>query len=239
MLDRYKNMPIKVLEFYKWVYDKYRNNNEPIYVMKMDDDVYLNLVTFASTILYLPTNLTRLGFFWYDVKKEDSSSKYYDSIFKAGTVYPPYAAGPAHSISWDLLEHIVSIKNPLIIQNDDVNVDLWLYPVDFQRLHDDRFHGGFALCCGVPRRDDFFTIVNIEAEDMREIHKFVSGEENWSKWDRKLSYYDCNCYLTKRVFPSFLVSSMWIFYLFAGGRYLFMKFRFTVSKLLQQWKINL
>ena len=112
-------MSLKVYQFYKYVA---QSGNYYDYVMKVDDDSYINIDVLASSIPLLPKNWVRYGFFWYDIEKEDSSSKYYDSLYKIGSTYPVYAAGPGHLSSFDIVKFIDSMERPLIVQNDDVNV---------------------------------------------------------------------------------------------------------------------
>ena len=90
--------------------------------MKMDDDSYLNVNVLSSVLPLLPPSWLHYGWFWYDVLKEENTSKYYDSIYKLGTRYPVYCAGPGHLFSMDVVKYISNLEKPLIIQNDDVNV---------------------------------------------------------------------------------------------------------------------
>ena len=43
-------------------------------------------------------------------------------------------------------------------------IDVWLYGLDMLRIHDDRFHGGFNLCCKDARNKklDFIGLVNLK-----------------------------------------------------------------------------
>ncbi len=87
------------------------------------------------------------------------------------------------------------------------------------RIHDDRFHGGFNLCCKKTRQEklEFILIVNVSPEEMELVHKFVTTESQ-TQWDRSLEYYDCSCYWLYQPFQFisywWLLGSIIIFYLF-------------------------
>lgn len=96
-------------------------------------------------------------------------------------------------MSMDLIHFISELKHPLIIQNDDVNADIWIYGLDVMRIHDDRVHGGYQLCCGVNRsnRADFILVVNTTPKTAVKIYEFMHSEQQ--TFDQYLDYYDCDC----------------------------------------------
>jgi len=164
------------------------------FIMKLDDDSYLNVENLARTLQTLPTKRLRYGFLWYDAEQIEDT-KYYDNLFTLGSYFPPYAAGPGHLISADLLQDISSIKEPYMLQNDDINIDLWLYSLDIIRIHDDRYHGGFNLCCGRTKQEkvDFFVIVNARPHEYKPIREFLHNE-HLKEWEIEMDFWDCRCY---------------------------------------------
>ncbi len=149
-------MARKFREFLFWITKNYKEFDID-FVMKLDDDSYLplslnahffrylNINQLCSSLVYpwsvcllirryIPSTRSRYGFFWYDVYKETEESKYYDTLYKLGNYYPPYAAGAGHIMSFDLVKFVTQIPNPVIVENDDVNVDIWVYPVDVSYL---------------------------------------------------------------------------------------------------------
>eukprot|EP01112_Ceratiomyxa_fruticulosa_P019255 TRINITY_DN627_c0_g1_i2.p1 TRINITY_DN627_c0_g1~~TRINITY_DN627_c0_g1_i2.p1 ORF type:complete len:433 (+),score=41.80 TRINITY_DN627_c0_g1_i2:399-1697(+) len=195
--DVYKKMAFKLYDWLGLVYETQSTlplSERATFIMKLDDDSYLNVENVARILQTLPTKRLRYGFIWYDAEQMEKS-KYYDKLFTLGSYFPPYAAGPGHIISADLLEDIISIKAPYMLQNDDINIDLWLYSLDIIRVHDDRWHGGYNLCCGNTRKQksDFFVIVNARPNEYQPIREFIHNE-NINDWKIQLDYLDCNCY---------------------------------------------
>jgi hypothetical protein len=84
---------------------------------------------------------------------------------------------------------------------------LWMYLSYYQaksncldylilRIHDDRFHGGFTVCCNTTHdlKLDFHMIVNTSPTDMEDLYEFM--HDPTAIWTKKLDYFDCDCYFT-------------------------------------------
>jgi hypothetical protein len=130
------------------------------------------------------------------------------SINSAGESYPPYAAGPGHVISYDLAQYITSIPNPILLQNDDVNVDVWLYSVDVLRIHDERWHGGYALCCKKSREKklDFLLLVNVAPEEQHVAYNYMKNTTVEDFPLKEMSYGDSkSCYI-----PAYPFRRKWV-----------------------------
>ncbi len=62
--DFYKNMPSKVLKFYQWAVESEKKYD---YVLKIDDDSFVNIEELSKALNVLPTS--RYSYFFENTKK--------------------------------------------------------------------------------------------------------------------------------------------------------------------------
>eukprot|EP00475_Leptophrys_vorax_P026113 TRINITY_DN3663_c0_g1_i1.p1 TRINITY_DN3663_c0_g1~~TRINITY_DN3663_c0_g1_i1.p1 ORF type:complete len:457 (+),score=95.95 TRINITY_DN3663_c0_g1_i1:32-1402(+) len=146
--DTYLNLNYKVAE---GITEVVRRGNAYQYdaVMKIDDDVWLDLDAFLNFVQsHIPQNGT--GFVmsriqWHSKVRKDTSRFWYDLEFPMA-YYPPYPNGPVYVMSWNAAEFIAdnySKKLLKVFKFEDAMIGTWLLPLDLVWVHDDRFATGY------------------------------------------------------------------------------------------------
>ena len=144
LLDSYANLSLKVLESFLWASE----NLKFTFVMKCDDDSFINLPTFQEDIrkLEMGKQHERLywGFFRGDAHVKTSGKWKEDRWFLCDR-YLPYAHGGGYVLSSDLVKLLALNARYLTLYNsEDVSVGVWLAPYDITRKHDVRFDTEFV-----------------------------------------------------------------------------------------------
>ncbi|XP_055859846.1 beta-1,3-galactosyltransferase 1-like isoform X2 [Biomphalaria glabrata] len=122
-IDHYNNLSLKSVSILKWVASYC---SESRYVLKADDDMYVNIPLLAKTLpklsLSSPQSAFVVGSVQYGARPIRSrSSKWYTphSVFK-GSVYPNYASGTAYAMTTEAAQILyeASLRVPLFWLED-------------------------------------------------------------------------------------------------------------------------
>lgn len=116
---------------------------KPRYVLKCDDDTYVNVMAVVHRLLTRETGGSLyLGEIvgGYPIL---SDGPYAEHDWNICDRYLPYAYGGGYLLSWDLLELISDNAHHLVMyRNEDVTLSVWLAPYNIERVHDQGFDTG-------------------------------------------------------------------------------------------------
>ncbi|XP_069802759.1 beta-1,3-galactosyltransferase 2-like isoform X2 [Dendropsophus ebraccatus] len=132
-LDTYNNLTLKTLMGMEWV-AKFCPNTS--YVMKVDNDVFLNVNYLVHKLLRpeLPPRRNYLtGLIVYNtgpMRSKDSKWYLSEEVYPANA-YPPYPSGPAYVLSADMARKIYKVAQDLLVFGiEDVFVGICLYKLN-------------------------------------------------------------------------------------------------------------
>ncbi|XP_014774687.1 probable serine/threonine-protein kinase ifkA [Octopus bimaculoides] len=136
-VDAYANLTYKTLSGLHWV-NTFCSNAK--YVMKTDDDMYVNTPLITKMLLASPKSRFLGGYCWgVSTPHRDSSSKWYVpyEMYPSAT-FPPMCSGTGYIMSQDLVKNIINMSLVIgFFYLEDVYVALCLekfniYPVNIQ-----------------------------------------------------------------------------------------------------------
>lgn len=136
-IDAYANLTYKTLSGLHWV-NTFCSNAK--YVMKTDDDMYVNTPLISKMLLASPKSRFLGGYCWgVSTPHRDSSSKWYVpyEMYPSAT-FPPMCSGTGYIMSQDLVKNIINVSLLIgFFYLEDVYVALCLqkfniYPVNIQ-----------------------------------------------------------------------------------------------------------
>lgn len=133
--DSYSSLTNKLIESLIWVH----SNLSFIFLLKCDDDTFVNVPALLTVLEDKPRELLYYGFFYGkgNVKKH---GQWAEPNWILCDKYLPYARGGGYILTQDLVAFISSNSKMLQTYNsEDVSVGAWLAPVRVTRLHDPRF----------------------------------------------------------------------------------------------------
>lgn len=137
--DSYTKLSEKLREVFKWV-DK---NIHFKFVLKVDDDSFVQLNALAGALKKLPQEKLYWGFFDGQASVK-TGGKWKEKNWFLCDRYLPYAKGGGYVISQDLVHLISSVSNDLTLyENEDVSLGTWLAPFNVKRTHDPNFDTEF------------------------------------------------------------------------------------------------
>ncbi|GMI42550.1 hypothetical protein TrCOL_g2663 [Triparma columacea] len=165
-----EDLPARVSIHKTGVEDVYRNNilklmqvltsmdgiTEYDYIVKLDDDVYVDEASLFSTLLTSPRRRHYRGlFFTMNPIRDPSHKNHVTERCMPLPMLPPFAYGAGYILSQDLVEYISSNAELLregLIRNkggpsveccdiDDVQVGLWMFALGVQGWNEGRFNG--------------------------------------------------------------------------------------------------
>ncbi|KAH8233924.1 hypothetical protein KR032_003950 [Drosophila birchii] len=185
-VDSYNNLTLKTMSSLEWALHHCRHAK---YILKTDDDMFVNVPKLLSFLDKLKANRTiygRRADFWSPVRNR--WSKYYVSVDQfAGNVYPAFTTGPAYLLTGDIVGELLGCA----------------LSTRFLKLEDVFITGIVAESLGI-RRVNVRAIANVrmelEACRIREritVH-MVSPNEQFDMW-KKLLDNSIKCYKGKRV----------------------------------------
>ena len=115
------------------------------YLLKCDDDTFVILDTILKE---LAQRTSKQSYYWgfFDGRAPVlRKGKWTEKKWFLCDRYLPYALGGGYILSHDLVKHIVSNSDSLILYNsEDVSVGVWLSPYNVERRHDMRFNTEYA-----------------------------------------------------------------------------------------------
>jgi len=114
------------------------------FVVKCDDDSFINLPLFAEALRRQARNRLYWGFF--DGRAPViKRGKWQETKWNLCDRYLPYALGGGYVLSEDLVRYIVTNSVYLNrFKGEDISVGLWLSPLSIHRVHDENFDTEFA-----------------------------------------------------------------------------------------------
>eukprot|EP00794_Sanderia_malayensis_P018780 gene18780-20671_t len=187
VVDVYRELPKKLLRFYKWVVDEYDFN----FMIKTDDDCFLNIKSIIKSIG--EQNLKAESKVWFSNFRYnwplDRYGKWAENIYTS-PVYPAFACGSGNLLSRKLIEWMAANSNDLFTyQGEDVSVGIWLSAIAPDILNDKRWK------CIKSCDKDMLSSPNHEPFELISLHKNISlymknnanckGIKNSSKKDSK------------------------------------------------------
>ncbi|KAG7230052.1 hypothetical protein INR49_009772 [Caranx melampygus] len=181
VVDTYRNVPSKLLQFYKWSV----GNADFNLLLKTDDDCYIDVDSVLMKIDH--KGLKRSNFWWGSkyclVSDPVDNSWAVDRIGKwqeleyASPAYPAFACGSGYVVSRDLVQWLASNAEKLkAYQGEDVSMGIWMAAVGPQKYQDPGW-----LC----EKECYLDMLSSPQHTAEELHIL---------WDRKRACGDpCGC----------------------------------------------
>lgn len=135
--DSFKNLTSKLRLGMIWVHERTLFH----YFFKVDDDCYVRLDQMETAFRNM-TCLSNLHWGYFSGGAwPQPQGKYYETQWFMCERYVTYAMGAGYILSRPMFSLVMQFSDKLITKynNDDINVALWLAPLDLYRLHDQRF----------------------------------------------------------------------------------------------------
>ncbi|KAM7409024.1 hypothetical protein PAMA_002645 [Pampus argenteus] len=133
VVDTYRNVPSKLLRFYKWSV----GNADFNLLLKTDDDCYIDVDTVLMKIDH--KGLRRSNFWWGNFRQSwavDRIGKWQELEY-ASPAYPAFACGSGYVVSRDLVQWLASNAEKLkAYQGEDVSMGIWMAAVGPQKYQD-------------------------------------------------------------------------------------------------------
>ncbi|XP_061914527.1 UDP-GalNAc:beta-1,3-N-acetylgalactosaminyltransferase 2 [Entelurus aequoreus] len=133
VVDTYRNVPSKLLQFYKWSVA----NADFNLLLKTDDDCYIDM---DSVLMKIDQKgLKRSHFWWGNFRQSwavDRIGKWQELEY-ASPAYPAFACGSGYVVSHDLVQWLASNAESLMAyQGEDVSMGIWMAAVGPQKYQD-------------------------------------------------------------------------------------------------------
>ncbi|XP_013861377.1 UDP-GalNAc:beta-1,3-N-acetylgalactosaminyltransferase 2 [Austrofundulus limnaeus] len=133
VVDTYRNVPSKLLRFYKWSVE----NTDFNLLLKTDDDCYIDVDSVFMKIDH--KNLKRRNFWWGNFRQSwavDRIGKWQELEYPS-PAYPAFACGSGYVASRDLVQWLASNAEKLkAYQGEDVSMGIWMAAVGPQKYQD-------------------------------------------------------------------------------------------------------
>ncbi|XP_054886249.1 UDP-GalNAc:beta-1,3-N-acetylgalactosaminyltransferase 2 [Poeciliopsis prolifica] len=173
VVDTYRNVPSKLLQFYKWSV----GNADFNLLLKTDDDCYIDVDSVLMKIDH--KGLKRRNFWWGNFRQSwavDRIGKWQELEY-ASPAYPAFACGSGYVVSRDLVQWLASNAEKLKpYQGEDVSMGIWMAAVGPQKYQD----AGW-LC----EKECYLDMLSSPQHTAKELHVL---------WDRKRTCGDpCGC----------------------------------------------
>uniref|UniRef100_A0A8C9XIG6 Hexosyltransferase n=1 Tax=Sander lucioperca TaxID=283035 RepID=A0A8C9XIG6_SANLU len=179
VVDTYRNVPSKLLQFYKWSV----GNADFNLLLKTDDDCYIDVDSVFMKIDH--KGLKRSNFWWGNFRQSwavDRIGKWQELEY-ASPAYPAFACGSGYVVSHDLVQWLASNADKLkAYQGEDVSMGIWMAAVGPQKYQDPGW-----LC----EKECYLDMLSSPQHTAEELHIL---------WDRKRACGDpCGCPWAVRV----------------------------------------
>lgn len=173
VVDTYRNVPTKLLQFYKWSV----GNTDFNLLLKTDDDCYIDVDAVLTKIDQ--KELKRKNFWWGNFRQSwavDRIGKWQELEYPS-PAYPAFACGSGYVASRDLVQWLASNAEKLkAYQGEDVSMGIWMAAVGPQKYQDPGW-----LC----EKDCYLDMLSSPQHSAEELHRL---------WDRKRACGDpCGC----------------------------------------------
>ena len=162
-----------------------RNNHQFTYLLKCDDDTFVNIATIAKE-LSLRTHHGR--FYWGEIWGANLNGTYAELGWSICETYLPYAFGGGYVLSRDLVvlmaQNTPSLK---VYNNEDVSIGAWLAPYNVEVVHDARFDTGSESRGCKPEYIVTHTILEPQLVEkyfhtMKKRGMFCTQKDQWSRY---------------------------------------------------------
>ncbi|RUS82156.1 hypothetical protein EGW08_010090, partial [Elysia chlorotica] len=154
--DVYRNLPLKVAQCHEW----FNRHTVPEYVMKTDDDCFINLPEIVRLLQELPNDVpTWWGSFrqYWTVERH---GKWKEDLYSS-SVYPDFACGSGSVLSSSLSSWLSSNAHMLQpFQGEDVSVGVWLAGLRLRQVHDERWR------CDLSCRDGLLSLPELTPDQV-------------------------------------------------------------------------
>ncbi|XP_052007421.1 UDP-GalNAc:beta-1,3-N-acetylgalactosaminyltransferase 2 [Xyrauchen texanus] len=133
VVDTYRNVPLKLLQFYKWSVE----NADFSLLLKTDDDCYIDVD--AVLLKTDRKRLTHSKLWWGNFRQNwavDRVGKWQELEY-ASPAYPAFACGSGYGVSRDLVKWLASNAEYLkAYQGEDVSMGIWMAAVGPRKYQD-------------------------------------------------------------------------------------------------------
>uniref|UniRef100_A0A3P8UAK9 Hexosyltransferase n=1 Tax=Amphiprion percula TaxID=161767 RepID=A0A3P8UAK9_AMPPE len=176
VVDTYRNVPSKLLQFYKWSV----GNADFNLLLKTDDDCYIDVDSVLMKIDH--KGLKRSNFWWGNFRQSwavDRIGKWQELEY-ASPAYPAFACGSGYVVSRDLVQWLASNAEKLkAYQGEDVSMGIWMAAVGPQKYQDPSW-----LC----EKECYLDMLSSPQHTAKELHilwdrKRVCGDPCGCPWD--------------------------------------------------------
>lgn len=137
-VDIYRNLPIKLLLFHKWLF----KNTYSRFVLKTDDDCFVNMDLVHTSLSELDERNDNTFIWWGNFRKQwlvQKFGKWADFVYSAD-VYPAFACGSGNVVNRNLHEWIAKNADYLHeYQGEDVSMGIWMAAISPTRVEDGRW----------------------------------------------------------------------------------------------------
>ncbi|XP_058650857.1 UDP-GalNAc:beta-1,3-N-acetylgalactosaminyltransferase 2 isoform X2 [Onychostoma macrolepis] len=177
VVDTYRNVPLKLLQFYKWSV----GNADFKLLLKTDDDCYIDVD--AVLLKTERKRLSQSSLWWGNFRQNwavDRVGKWQELEY-ASPAYPAFACGSGYVVSRDLVEWLACNAQHLkAYQGEDVSMGIWMAAVGPRKYQDSGW-----LC----EKECYVDMLSSPQHSPQELR---------SLWDRKRKCGDpCGCAWTK------------------------------------------
>ncbi|KAJ9578409.1 hypothetical protein L9F63_005367, partial [Diploptera punctata] len=137
--DVYRNLPRKVLQFFKWAY----MNVHFTYLMKTDDDTFINIKEVMKKLQVMKKE-NQSYLHWWSTFREgwivQSYGKWREDAYRS-TTYPPFPCGAGYVLSKYLVQYLGNDAYDFVYKNfqgEDVSLGIWLAGLNPIRIYNDK-----------------------------------------------------------------------------------------------------
>lgn len=137
-VDIYRNLPIKLLLFHKWLF----KNTYSRFVLKTDDDCFINMDLVKTSLSELEERDDNTYVWWGNFRNQwlvQKYGKWADFVYSAD-VYPAFACGSGNVVNRNVHEWIAKNTDYLhVYQGEDVSMGIWMTAISSARVEDGRW----------------------------------------------------------------------------------------------------
>ncbi|GFS36935.1 UDP-GalNAc:beta-1,3-N-acetylgalactosaminyltransferase 2 [Nephila pilipes] len=138
VMDTYRSLPAKLLEFYKWLHLNY----DFTFVLKTDDDSVLDISRLLKQLMEDSRLKYGQPWLWSNFRKNwpvNYIGKWTDYDYQS-SVYPTFPCGAAYVMSRQIVQWLVLNAETLHnYQGEDVSMGIWLSAINPEFIEDENF----------------------------------------------------------------------------------------------------
>jgi len=167
---------MKVREMFWWAV----TNFAPDFVLKIDDDCYVNL----KVMLGVADTSQKSRMYWGTMAENmpiirNRQNRNHEAHLPAKMrIFPPYASGAGYMVSADIARYIAKPPlEPLTMRNEDAYVGVSLLPYNITRVHSDLvFAHGVMICTAVEDIGVVHYVKDKNGQDcMNDLHEIIGS----------------------------------------------------------------